>query len=62
MAAISLAPGARGQETVEHAGGAQSPSELQVFDRSLIDKTIDPCENFYQFSCNGWFKRNSAAP
>jgi endothelin-converting enzyme/putative endopeptidase len=32
--------------------------ELRVFDASLVDKTVDPCENFYRFSCNGWFKRN----
>ena len=31
---------------------------LRVFDPSLIDKTVDPCENFYRYSCNGWFKRN----
>ncbi len=31
---------------------------LRVFDGSLVDKTVDPCENFYKYSCNGWFKRN----
>ena len=31
---------------------------LRVFDASLVDTTVDPCENFYRFSCNGWFKRN----
>ncbi len=31
---------------------------LRVFDPSLIDTTVDPCENLYRFSCNGWFKRN----
>jgi endothelin-converting enzyme/putative endopeptidase len=31
---------------------------LKVFDASLIDTKVDPCENFYRFSCNGWFKRN----
>ena len=31
---------------------------MRVFDPSLIDKTIDPCENFYRYSCNGWFQRN----
>ncbi|HEX4758042.1 MAG TPA: M13 family metallopeptidase [Terracidiphilus sp.] len=37
---------------------APSTPELRVFDPSLIDKTVDPCENFYRYSCNGWFKRN----
>jgi endothelin-converting enzyme/putative endopeptidase len=37
---------------------APAPTELRVFDPSLIDKAVDPCENFYRFSCNGWFKRN----
>ena len=37
---------------------APSAPELRVFDPSLIDKTVDPCENFYRYSCNGWFKRN----
>jgi len=32
--------------------------ELRVFDPSLIDKTVDPCQNFYRYSCNGWFKHN----
>jgi putative endopeptidase len=39
---------------------AQEPakSELRVFDASLIDASVDPCENFYRYSCNGWLKRN----
>jgi endothelin-converting enzyme/putative endopeptidase len=43
---------------------ATSPSktELRVFDPSLIDKSVDPCENFYRYSCNGWFKRNPLPP
>ena len=32
--------------------------ELRVFDPSLIDTTVDPCQNFYRYSCNGWFKKN----
>jgi endothelin-converting enzyme/putative endopeptidase len=40
------------------AAAAPAATELRVFDASLVDKSIDPCENFYRFSCNGWFKRN----
>jgi endothelin-converting enzyme/putative endopeptidase len=35
---------------------------LRVFDPSLVDKSIDPCDNFYRYSCNGWFKRNPLPP
>ncbi len=41
---------------------AQTTQELRVFDSSLIDKTVNPCENFYRYSCNGWFKRNPLPP
>jgi endothelin-converting enzyme/putative endopeptidase len=37
-------------------------TSLRVFDPSLIDKSIDPCDNFYRFSCNGWFQRNPLPP
>jgi endothelin-converting enzyme/putative endopeptidase len=47
-------------QTSQTAASATTPAapELRVFDPSLIDKTVDPCENFYRFSCNGWLKRN----
>ena len=49
---------------VAHTQSAASaaPSELRVFDPSLVDKSVDPCNNFYRFSCNGWFKRNPLPP
>ena len=37
---------------------AQSGPELRVFDPALVDHSVDPCENFYRYSCNGWFARN----
>src|ERR1700691_356150 len=46
--------------TVPHAQTtppAAAP-DLRVFDPSLVDKSVDPCGNFYRYSCNGWFKRN----
>jgi putative endopeptidase len=44
------------------APAAPASPELRVFDTSLIDKSVNPCENFYHYSCNGWFKRNPLPP
>src|SRR5262249_33933384 len=52
LVAISVPAKAFGQSA------SKSAPELKVFDRSLIDTAVDPCDNFYRFSCNGWFKQN----
>jgi putative endopeptidase len=59
LIALSAAPGAAQTAT---SGTTPSPSELKVFDPAIIDTSIDPCENFYRYSCNGWFKRNPLPP
>ena len=32
--------------------------EIPSFDLTAIDKTIDPCVDFYQYSCGIWMKNN----
>src|SRR5215467_4792180 len=41
-------------------GGADQTSvpKLEHFDADLVDKTLDPCNDFYKYSCNKWLSAN----
>jgi putative endopeptidase len=32
--------------------------KLEHFDANLVDKTLDPCQDFYKYSCNKWLTAN----
>jgi len=49
------------------AAQAQTPAptelpKLAKFDPSLIDKTKDPCTDFYQYTCSKWIAANPIPP
>ena len=36
--------------------------KLERFDPDLVDKTLDPCDDFYKYSCNKWLTANTIPP
>lgn len=40
----------------------QMPSSSSGVDLNAIDKSADPCQNFYQYACGTWIKNNPVPP
>ena len=63
----SLAQTASVNSTVAASAGAADQADakapkLEHFDPDLVDKTLDPCNDFYKYSCSKWIASNPIPP